>query len=347
MFQLARRALLRLPPELAHALSLRGLEWAARSGVTDRLIRPVWAPVEVAGLTFRNRVGLAAGLDKDGVAVRGLFAMGFGFVEVGTVTPRAQPGNPKPRLFRLPADEALINRMGFNNRGAAALRNRLRRVRQRPLGPGCIVGLNLGKNRDTPLERAQEDYVAGLETVYALADYVTLNVSSPNTPGLRDLQGGATLEALLRTVLTRRDALLASNPDESRRLPIFAKLAPDLAADQLAAIAEVLLSVGIDGVIATNTTVTRPLEHPSPHAAESGGLSGRPLNAMAERCIRLLGQRLGDRVPIIGVGGIHDVASARRLVDAGASLVQLYTGFVYHGPELVRDVALALGPGLP
>ena len=343
MFELARRVLLWLPPELAHGLSLRGVQLAQRVGYTQRVVHPIYKPVELMGLKFRNRVGLAAGLDKDGVAVRGLFALGFGFVEVGTVTPRPQPGNPKPRLFRLSAEGALINRMGFNNAGTAALRQRLLALRRQPLGPGCVLGVNIGKNRDTALAQASDDYVEALRGVHDVADYISVNVSSPNTPGLRKLQGAHELHGLLRAVVAERDALLAGS---SRVLPVLAKLAPDLAPDELTEVADVLLDVGVEGVIAGNTTTTRPLDATSRHTTEEGGLSGRPLNALAMRCIEQLQRRLAGRLPIIGVGGIDDVDSATRLVDAGASLVQLYTGFIYRGPELIREIALVLDPEL-
>ena len=343
MFELARRVLLWLPPELAHGLSLRGVQLAQRSGYTQRVVHPIYKPVELMGLKFRNRVGLAAGLDKDGVAVRGLFALGFGFVEVGTVTPRPQPGNPKPRLFRLSAEGALINRMGFNNAGTAALRQRLLALRRHPLGPGCVLGVNIGKNRDTALAQASDDYVEALRGVHDVADYISVNVSSPNTPGLRKLQGAHELHGLLRAVVAERDALLAGS---LRTLPVLAKLAPDLAPDELAEVADVLLDVGVEGVIAGNTTTTRPLDAPSRYTTEEGGLSGRPLNALAMRCIEQLQRRLAGRLPIIGVGGIDDVDSATRLIDAGASLVQLYTGFIFRGPELIREIALVLDPEL-
>lgn len=343
MFELARRILLWLPPELAHGLSLRGMELAQRVGYTQRVVHPIYKPVELLGLKFRNRVGLAAGLDKDGVAVRGLFALGFGFVEVGTVTPRPQPGNARPRLFRLPGEGALINRMGFNNAGTAALRQRLVELRREPLGPGCVLGVNIGKNRDTALPQASDDYLEALRGVHDVADYISVNVSSPNTPGLRKLQGARELHALLRAVVAERDALLAGSP---RVLPVLAKLAPDLTPDELTEVADVLLDVGVEGVIASNTTTTRPLDAPSRYAAEQGGLSGCPLNPLAERCIEHLQRRLAGRLPIIGVGGIDDVDSATRLVNAGASLVQLYTGFIYRGPELIREIALALDPEL-
>jgi dihydroorotate dehydrogenase len=282
-------------------------------------------------------------LDKDGVAVRGLFALGFGFVEVGTVTPRPQPGNARPRLFRLPAEGALINRMGFNNAGTAALRRQLIELRRQPLGPGCVLGVNIGKNRDTAMPQARDDYVEALRGVHDVADYISVNVSSPNTPGLRALQDARELHGLLRAVVAERDALLAGS---SRVLPVLAKLAPDLAPDSLSEVADVLLDVGVEGVIASNTTTTRPLGAASRYATEEGGLSGRPLNALTARCIEHLQRRLAGRLPIVGVGGIDDVDSATRLVDAGASLVQLYTGFIYRGPELIREIALALDPEL-
>jgi dihydroorotate dehydrogenase len=329
-----------LPPETAHAVALTALDVAQRTGLSQRFVHGVYQPVTAMGLKFRNRVGLAAGLDKDARCVEGMLAMGFGFVEVGTVTPRPQPGNPRPRLFRLPSEGALINRMGFNNGGATAAAERVRLARQR-LGPTSgLIGINIGKNKDTELARAADDYLAAFDVVYDAADYVTVNISSPNTAGLRELQESEALRALL-TTLKRRQAEL--HAQRGRYVPLAAKIAPDLTPEAIAAVAAVLLDVGVDGCIATNTTISRPIPPTARHCDESGGLSGAPLNDLAVACVARLAQSLDGRIPIIGVGGIHDVASARRFIDAGATLVQIYTGFIYEGPELVRDLARALG----
>jgi dihydroorotate dehydrogenase len=335
-----RNLLFLLPPEASHHAALTALRIGERVGVTQRLVHGVYQPVTVMGIKFRNRVGLAAGLDKDARCVEGLLAMGFGFVEVGTLTPRPQPGNPRPRLFRLTGAGALINRMGFNNGGVANAVERVRQARQRLPLTATVIGINIGKNKATPLERAADDYLECLDRVYDVADYVTVNISSPNTPGLRELQEGRALFELL-TALKRRQAELHAS--RGRYVPLAAKIAPDLSADAVAALADVLLDVRMDACIATNTTTTRPLPADARHRDEAGGLSGPPLNALAVRCVELLASRLAGRIPIIGVGGIHDVASAQRMIDAGAILVQIYTGFIFHGPALVRDVVRALG----
>ena len=340
MYQTLRKWMFLLPPETAHAVALTALDVAQRTGLSQRFVHGVYQPVTAMGLKFRNRVGLAAGLDKDARCVEGMLAMGFGFVEVGTVTPRPQPGNPRPRLFRLPSEGALINRMGFNNGGATAAAERVRLARQR-LGPTSgLIGINIGKNKDTELARAADDYLAAFDVVYDAADYVTVNISSPNTAGLRELQESEALRALL-TTLKRRQAEL--HAQRGRYVPLAAKIAPDLTPEAIAAVAAVLLDVGVDGCIATNTTISRPIPPTARHCDESGGLSGAPLNDLAVACVARLAQSLDGRIPIIGVGGIHDVASARRFIDAGATLVQIYTGFIYEGPELVRDLARALG----
>ena len=336
LYQSLRQLLFLLPVETAHHLTLMALRIAERVGLSQRWVHGVYRPATVMGLKFRNRVGLAAGLDKDARCVEGLLAMGFGFVEVGTVTPRPQPGNPTPRLFRLPEERALINRMGFNNGGASAAAERIRWARRR-LGPAAgLIGVNIGKNKDTELSNATQDYLLGLDAVYDVADYVTVNVSSPNTAGLRDLQQSDSLHALL-TALKRRQAELHGS--RGRYVPLAAKLSPDLTPEQIDAVARVLLDVGVDGCIATNTTVTRPLPETARHRDEAGGLSGEPLHELTVACIAQLARALDGRIPIIGVGGIHDVSSARRVIDAGAALVQVYTGFVYEGPSLVRDIA--------
>jgi dihydroorotate dehydrogenase len=342
VYQMLRQLLFLLPPEASHHAALTAMRVGERLGVTQRFVHGVYQPVTVMGLKFRNRVGLAAGLDKDARCVEGLLAMGFGFVEVGTVTPRPQPGNPRPRLFRLTSERALINRMGFNNGGVAAAAARVLRSRERLPLFATVVGINIGKNKDTPLERAADDYLECFEQVYDAADDVTVNVSSPNTPGLRELQEGKALFELLSALKRRQTELRESR---GRYVPLAAKIAPDLDRDAIAALAGVLLDVGMDACIATNTTIARPLPVDTPHRDEAGGLSGPPLNALAVDCVKELAAHLAGRIPIIGVGGIHDVASAQRMIDAGATLVQIYTGFIYEGPVLVRDLVRALGSG--
>jgi dihydroorotate dehydrogenase len=340
VYRTLRDLLFLLPPETSHHAALLGLRLGERMGISQQLVHGIYQPVTAMGLKFRNRVGLAAGLDKDARCIEGLLAMGFGFIEVGTLTPRPQPGNPRPRMFRLIEDEALINRMGFNNGGVAAAVERVRAARLR-LGPTAgLIGVNIGKNKDTDNANAAEDYLAGLDIAYDVADYVTINISSPNTTGLRELQERAALQALLTTLKRRRDELRA---ERARDVPLAAKIAPDLDGNAVAAVADVLLDVGIDACIATNTTISRPLPQTTRRRDEAGGLSGIPLHALAVQCVERLATALGGRIPIIGVGGIHDVASARRFIDAGATLVQVYTGFIYRGPALVRDLARALG----
>jgi dihydroorotate dehydrogenase len=340
VYETVRKWMFLLPPEMSHTVALTALDLGQRFGISQRFVHGVYQPVTAMGLKFRNRIGLAAGLDKDARCVEGMLAMGFGFVEVGTVTPRPQPGNPKPRLFRVPDERALINRMGFNNRGAAAAAQRVREVRGR-LGPTSgMIGINIGKNKDTDLANAASDYLSAFDTVHDVADYVTVNISSPNTAGLRDLQESDALRALL-TSLKRRQAEL--QVERGRYVPLAAKIAPDLTDDSIQAIAGVLLDVGMDGCIATNTTISRPIPPSTRYFDEAGGLSGRPLNDLSVACVAKLAKALDGRIPIVGVGGIHDVASARRFIDAGATLVQVYTGFIYEGPALVRDIARALG----
>jgi dihydroorotate dehydrogenase len=347
-YQMLRQLLFLLPPETSHHVALAAMRVGERFGVTQHFVHGVYQPVTVMGLKFRNRVGLAAGLDKNARCIEGLLAMGFGFIEVGTVTPRHQPGNPRPRLFRLESQHALINRMGFNNDGVAAAVSRVMLARKRLPLFSTVIGINIGKNKDTPLERAAEDYLACFEQAYDAADYVTVNISSPNTPGLRELQEGKALFDLL-SELKRRQGGLCKN--RGRYVPLAAKIAPDLDREAIAALAGVLLDVGIDACVATNTTTTRPLPADAPYRDEAGGLSGTPLNTLAVSCVRELAVHLAGRIPIIGVGGIHDVATAQQMLDAGASLVQIYTGFIYQGPILVRDLVRALGsahiPGVP
>jgi dihydroorotate dehydrogenase len=341
MYETIRKALFYLPAEWAHDVALRSLCYGHALRVSERVVHPIYNPVTVMGLKFRNRVGLAAGLDKDGRCIGGLLAMGFGFVEVGTVTPAPQHGNPRPRLFRLPEHRALLNRMGFNNDGVEAACQRLRKAREQREPSDGLIGVNIGKNMTTPLSRAVDDYVAAFDGLHEHADYVAVNISSPNTPGLRELQEGRHLMDLLSRLKRRQREIVAAG---GRYVPLAAKIAPDLDDAALAEIADVLLDIEIDGVIATNTTVARPLHgaEASRYRNEQGGLSGEPLFELSLRCVQRLASSLGGRVPIIGVGGIHDVTSARRMIDAGASLIQIYTAFIYQGPELVRRLACAL-----
>ena len=334
-YPLIRRALFQLPPEQAHHLTLEALKTTYRSGFARLLAgRVPDMPCEVMGLRFRNPVGLAAGLDKNGEYIRALAALGFGFIEVGTVTPRAQDGNPKPRLFRINQAQALINRMGFNNKGVDYLVAQVQRA-----GYEGILGINIGKNFDTPLERAGDDYLHCLTKVYPHASYVVINVSSPNTPGLRSLQHGEHLNELLRILKAEQMRL---SVQYHRYVPLVVKLAPDMDAGQVEAMAEILLSHRVDGVAATNTTVSRSSVEGLPHAEEVGGLSGRPLLSPSNEVLRLLGQRLEGSIPLIGIGGIVNGAGAVLKAKAGASLVQLYTGLIYRGPRLIGESVRAL-----
>ena len=335
LYQLTRPLLFSLDPERAHDLSLSGLDLAARTG----LISPPVSTQSVAtrtvmGLSFPNPVGLAAGLDKNGAHIPALAALGFGFLEVGTVTPRAQAGNPKPRLFRLPEAEALINRMGFNNGGVDALLSNIRASQHRG-----ILGINIGKNFDTPIERAADDYLQCFRRVHGLASYVTVNISSPNTQNLRKLQGAAELTALLSALGKLRDECGRA---QGRHIPIAVKIAPDLSEGELDDVADILLSEGMDAVIATNTTLSRDGVAGSARAAETGGLSGKPLRGRSLAVIQALYRRLGNRLPIIGVGGISDADSAKAALDAGASLIQIYSGLIFRGPALIDEICRAL-----
>jgi dihydroorotate dehydrogenase len=340
-YALTRPFLFGLDPEAAHDLTLGSI---AKLQNTPAMC--LWQqarvddPVTVAGLRFPNRVGLAAGLDKNGRCIDGLGAMGFGFIEVGTVTPLGQPGNPKPRMFRLPARDALINRLGFNNEGLQSFIANVQRARSFRAAGG-LLGLNIGKNAATPIERAVDDYLLGLDGVYAHADYVTVNISSPNTKNLRALQSDEALDALLSALQARREQLAQQH---GRRVPMFVKIAPDLDEAQVGVIAATLQKNGIDGVIATNTTLSREAVQGLPHAEEAGGLSGAPVLAASNRVIAQLRAALGAGYPIIGVGGVMSGADARSKLLAGADLVQIYTGLIYRGPELVREAALALKP---
>lgn len=338
LYALTRPLLFSLDPESAHDVTLATLRTCAKLGLTNWLHKPVANPKTVMGLRFPNPVGLAAGLDKDGACIDGLAALGFGFIEVGTVTPRAQPGNPKPRMFRLPDAEALINRMGFNNGGVEAFVRNVQASRFYQDKQG-VLGLNIGKNADTPIERATDDYLLCLEKVYPFADYVTVNISSPNTKNLRQLQQASELGVLL-SALKNAQRTLADQ--YGRYVPIALKIAPDLDTEQVKTIADALLQHQMDGVIATNTTITRDAVQGLAHADEAGGLSGAPVLPLSNHVISALREELNDAIPIIGVGGVLSGEDARAKIDAGASLVQLYTGLIYQGPALVHECAQAL-----
>ena len=334
LYPLLRPALFSLDPEDAHGFTLASLDLAHRLGLLNLLPRAVGKPVRVMDIEFPNAVGLAAGLDKDGAHINALAALGFGFIEIGTVTPRPQSGNPKPRLFRLPTAEAIINRMGFNNLGVD---NLVKNVAAS--GFKGVLGINIGKNKDTPNERAVDDYLTGLDTVYAHAHYVTVNISSPNTQNLRELQKDEALDALLSAIKLRQSELAQQH---GKYVPIALKIAPDLDDTQIAAIAALLMMHRIDAVIATNTTLARDAVAGLQNAGETGGLSGAPVRAASTHVIRALAHHLKSEVPIIGVGGILSGADAQEKITAGAALVQLYSGLIYRGPELVKECIEAL-----
>jgi dihydroorotate dehydrogenase len=334
MYTLLRPLLFALDAERAHHLTLDSLNSLQRLGLLRGAASPAACARSVMGLHFQNPVGLAAGLDKDARYIDALARLGFGFIEVGTVTPRPQPGNPRPRLFRVTQADAIINRMGFNNGGVDALVENVRRARYRG-----VLGINIGKNFDTPLERAADDYVHCLHKVYARASYVTVNISSPNTVGLRQLQESQALEHLLASIARARAELADTH---GRRVPLALKIAPDLDAVQIGGIATLLQRHGIDAVIATNTTIARDGVAALPHGNEAGGMSGAPLAAMARAALQALSRAMGPDFPIIGVGGIMSGGDARERVAAGATLVQLYTGLVYRGPALIQECIDAL-----
>ena len=341
-YTLARPFLFGLDAETAHELTMASLSRTQGTPLSLAYCNTrVDDPVELAGLKFANRVGLAAGLDKNAHCIDGLAAMGFGFVEVGTVTPKAQSGNPKPRMFRLPEANALINRLGFNNDGLDAFIVNVQKskVRQSRSATPLILGLNIGKNASTPIENAVDDYLICLDGVYPHADYVTVNISSPNTKNLRALQSDEALDALLSAIAKRRDKLVKQH---GKRVPIFVKIAPDLDEAQVDVIAATLKRHGMDGVVATNTTLARDAVKGMRHAEEAGGLSGAPVLAASNRVICQLRATLGKGYPIIGVGGVMSGADAVSKIKAGADVVQIYTGLIYKGPELVKDAANAL-----
>ena len=335
LYPFARPFFFALDPETAHDLAFAGLDHAARFGLARLFAARLPAtPVSVMGITFPNRVGLAAGLDKNAQHLAGLATFGFGFIEAGTVTPRPQPGNPKPRMWRLPQANALINRLGFNNDGVERFLANLAKSSYRG-----ILGINIGRNFDTPNERAADDYVTCLRAVYAKAHYVTVNISSPNTAGLRELQAGSALAALLRKLKREQTALAQRH---GRHVPIVVKIAPDLTDDAIRDIARLLVQHQCEGVVATNTTISREGVTGLPHADEAGGLSGAPVRERSTAVIRTLARALDGALPIIGVGGIFSGKDAREKVAAGASLVQIYTGLIYRGPELVEECVNAL-----
>ena len=345
LYKLARTALFQLDPEVAHDLTLKSLALLGPGAALLGAGSDRGESRRVMGIEFPNPVGLAAGLDKNGEYLDALGALGFGFLEIGTVTPRPQPGNPKPRMFRLESHEAIINRLGFNNQGVEALSRNVEKSAYHG-----ILGINIGKNFDTPNERAADDYLACLDAVYDRASYVTVNISSPNTKNLRDLQSSEKLDELLGAVMARRAALAERY---GRVKPLAVKVAPDLDDAQIEAIAALAVKHSVDGLIATNTTVGREAVKDHRHGLQAGGLSGRPLFSLSTSVIAKLARALGGRVPLIGVGGILSGADARAKIDAGAALVQVYTGFIYRGPDLIAQARRAIAgmqaanPGAP
>lgn len=334
MYSFLRNCLFQLSPETSHEVALDWLGAAERLHLLQWLYSTPRLPTRVMGIDFPNPVGLAAGLDKNGDYYKALLALGFGFVELGTVTPLPQPGNDKPRLFRLTDRNAIINRLGFNNKG---LHHLLSQVKRR--SPDSVIGINIGKNKITPEERALDDYLIGLNAVYDAADYITVNISSPNTPGLRNLQFGDSLKTLLEGIRNQQVALAA---ERGRYVPVAVKIAPDLSDEELCEIAGILLSFELDAVIATNTTVDRTKVAGDSLASQTGGLSGAPLMEKSTHAIAVLRSRLGEKVPIIGVGGILSGEDASAKIRAGASLVQIYTGFIFTGPKLIKESVEAI-----
>ncbi|MGZ5577447.1 MAG: quinone-dependent dihydroorotate dehydrogenase [Methylobacter sp.] len=335
LYPLLRPLLFSLDPETAHEVTLKLLNTAYVSGLS-KLVYPEIGPkpVKVMGLDFKNPVGLAAGLDKNGDYINALAALGFGFVEIGTVTPRPQPGNPKPRLFRLPEHQAIINRMGFNNLGIDHL---LDQVKQSAYSG--ILGINIGKNFDTPIENAADDYLIALRKAYTSASYITINISSPNTKNLRQLQQGDEIKALISAL---KEEQLKLQREHGKYVPLVLKIAPDLTGDEITHIARLLLEFEIDGVIATNTTIARDMIAGHPHADEAGGLSGAPVKEKSTLVVRGLAAELNGRIPVIAAGGILSADDAQEKLAAGASLVQIYSGLIYRGPQLIADIVKSL-----
>ena len=338
-YTFTRSFLFGLDPETAHDLTLQAIQRLQNSPAQCLWAQPrISDPIEIAGLRFPNKIGLAAGLDKNGRCIDGLGAMGFGFIEVGTVTPVAQPGNPKPRIFRIPSQNALINRLGFNNGGLKTFITNIKKAK-RFQQSGGILGLNIGKNAHTPIDQAVEDYLLGLNGVFPYADYITVNISSPNTKNLRQLQDDKALDELLGRLMKRKVELTELH---KKQVPLFLKIAPDLSDEQITPIASSLLAHRIEGVIATNTTLSREFVQGLPHAHETGGLSGSPVLNASNRVISQLRHALGPYFPIIGVGGVLSAEDAQSKIQAGANLVQIYTGLIYKGPKLVSECAAAL-----
>ncbi|TAK63601.1 quinone-dependent dihydroorotate dehydrogenase [Methylobacter sp.] len=335
IYPLLRPLLFSLDPETAHEVTLKLLNAAYISGLS-KLVYPKIddKPVNVMGLSFKNPVGLAAGLDKNGDYINALAALGFGFVEIGTVTPRPQPGNPKPRLFRLPEHQAIINRMGFNNLGIDHL---LAQVKQS--GYSGILGINIGKNFDTPIENAADDYLIGLRKAYTPASYITINISSPNTKNLRQLQQGDEIKSLISVL---KEEQLKLQQEHGKYVPLVLKIAPDLIDDEITHIARLLLEFEIDGVIATNTTIARDMIKDHPLANEAGGLSGAPVKEKSTLVVRRLAAELNGKIPVIAAGGILTASDAQEKLTAGASLVQVYSGLIYRGPQLITDIVRGL-----
>lgn len=330
-YPFVRKALFQLDPERAHDLTLQQLTRLSGTPFTGLIRQSLpFKPVTCMGLTFKNPLGLAAGLDKNGECIDAFGAMGFGFIEIGTVTPRPQPGNDKPRMFRVVEAEGIINRMGFNNLGVDNLVENVKKAHF-----DGILGINIGKNKDTPVEQGKEDYLICMDKIYPYAGYIAINISSPNTPGLRSLQYGEALDDLLAAIKTRQNVLQQIH---HKYVPVAVKIAPDLSEEELIQVAESLLRHNIDGVIATNTTLDRELVKGLKHAEEAGGLSGRPVQSRSTEIIRRLAIELQGRIPIIGVGGIDSLVSAREKMAAGASLVQIYSGFIYKGPPLIKEI---------
>lgn len=333
LYKLARQMLFAMPTEFTHDFSMMAIAKAHRLNIPLNHAQNLFAPVDVMGIRFKNPVGLAAGLDKNGDYIDGLAALGFGFVEIGTITPRPQPGNPKPRLFRAPEQRAIVNRMGFNNKGVDHLVKQVRACRYEG-----VLGINIGKNKDTPIENASDDYLACLRKVYEHATYVTVNISSPNTADLRSLQHGSALSDLL-SVLKDEQALLEAK--HQKRVPMVVKIAPDLSDAEVEFIAETLLAKEVEGLIVSNTTADKSVLKDKRLAEEAGGLSGAPLLVAANFVQRKMQKQLAGKIPIIGVGGICSAEDAQSKFDLGASLVQIYTGFIYEGPSLITDIVRA------
>lgn len=333
-YSLLRPLLFSLDPETAHELTLSLIKLGHTTGLDKLISKPaVQRPIKIMGLEFKNPVGLAAGLDKNGDAIDGLAALGFGFIEIGTVTPRPQPGNPKPRLFRLKEHQAIINRMGFNNKGIDHLLQQVKNCAY-----SGIIGINIGKNFDTPMEQAADDYLIGLRKAYEAASYITINISSPNTKNLRQLQQGDEIKNLIAAL---KEEQLKLNQMHGKYTPLVLKIAPDLSDDEIGHIAGLLMSFEIDGVIATNTTIARDRITGHPLANEAGGLSGAPVKAQSTHVVKVLAGELGGKIPIIAAGGILNALDAKEKFNAGASLVQIYSGLIYKGPQLIQEILQA------